>query len=53
MLLAKTYGHDIQLEAYKNSVDELINHLNSKHKTIKDKDKKDDLKILKTYVDKL
>jgi len=45
MLLAKTYGHDIQLEAYKNSVDELINHLNSKHKTIKDK--KDDLKILK------
>jgi hypothetical protein len=37
MLLAKTYGHDIQLEAYKNSVDELINHLNSKHKTIKDK----------------
>jgi hypothetical protein len=60
MLLAKTYNHDIQLEAYKNSVDELINHLNIKCKTIKDKDKKDDLKILlsntkilKTYVDKL
>ena len=62
MLLAKTYGHDIQLKAYKNSVDELIIHLNNKHKTLKDKDKdkKDDIKILlnnakilKTYVDKL
>jgi hypothetical protein len=60
MLLAKTYGHDIQLKAYKNSLDELISHLNTKSKTIKDKDKKDDLKILlsnakilKTYVDKL
>ena len=60
MLLTKTYGHDIQIKAYKNSVDELINHLNSKYKTIKDKDKKDDIKILlsnttilKTYVDKL
>ena len=46
MLLAKTYGHDIQLKAYKNSVDELIIHLNNKHKTLKDKDKKDDIKIL-------
>jgi hypothetical protein len=60
MLLAKTYGYDIQLKAYKNSLDELISHLNTKCKTIKDKDKKDDLKILlsnakilKTYVDKL
>ena len=44
MLLAKKYNYDIQLKAYKNSVDELISHLNTKCKTIKDKDKKDDLK---------
>ena len=56
----KTYENDIQLKDYKNSVDELISHLNNKHKTLKDKDKKDDIKILlnnakilKTYVDKL
>ena len=60
MLLAKSYGHDIQINAYKNSIDELINHLNTKHKKIRDKDKKDDIKIilnntkiLKLYVDKL
>jgi hypothetical protein len=60
MILAKKYNYNIQLQAYKNSLDELIIHLNSKSKTIKDKDKKDDLKILlsnakilKTYVDKL
>ena len=60
MLLAKSYGHDIQIKAYKNSVDELINHLGNKYKTIRDKDKKDDIKILlnntkilKSYVDRL
>ena len=60
MLLAKSYGHDIQINAYKNSIDELINHLNTKHKKIRDKYKKDDIKIilnntkiLKLYVDKL
>ena len=60
MLLAKKHGNDIQLNAYKNSVDELITHLNSKHKTLKDKDKKNDIKIilnntkiLKSYVDKI
>ena len=43
---------DVGINIYlKNSVDELINHLNTKHKTLKDK--KDDIKILKTYVDKL
>ena len=60
MILAKSHGNDLQINAYKNSVDELINHLNTKHKTIRDKDKKDDIKILlnntkilKSYVDKL
>jgi hypothetical protein len=59
MLLAKSYGHQIQIDAYKNSVNELISHLQSKKKSLKDADRKKDIqilldnsKILKSHVDR-
>jgi|LauGreDrversion4_2_1035121.scaffolds.fasta_scaffold11801_9 hypothetical protein len=58
MLLAKNHGHKLQLDAYKNSVNELINHLTQKNKSTVDVDNKNDLKILlknakilKKYID--
>ena len=60
MLLAKAHGYNIQITAYKNSIDELEIHLANKLKTIKDKDRKTDIKILldntkilKSFADKL
>jgi len=60
MLLAKNHGNSIQIDAYKNSIKELINHLHHKKKSIVDKDNKKDLqilfdnaKILKSHVDKM
>jgi hypothetical protein len=46
MLLAKSHGHQLQIDAYKNSVNELINHLTQKTKSTVDIDNKNDLKIL-------
>lgn len=58
--MQKHNGHNIQITAYKNSIDELEIHLANKWKTIKDKDRKTDIKILldntkilKSFADKL
>jgi hypothetical protein len=60
MLLAKNHGHQIQIDAYKHSLNELISHLNNKKKSLKDIDSKKDIqilldnaKILKSNVDKI
>lgn len=59
MILAKSDGHKIQIDAYKNSINELISHLQSKKKSLKDVDRKKDIqilldnsKILKSHVDR-
>jgi hypothetical protein len=46
MLLAKKYGYQTQIDAYNESLNELISHLNNKKKSLKDTDSKKDIQIL-------
>jgi len=46
MILAKAHGYDEKIRNYKWSIECLIDHLETKHKKMRDKDKKDDLYIM-------
>jgi hypothetical protein len=51
MVLAKEYGMDDKLIAYKIELQRLHKHLCQKIDKVHDEDKKDDLKIMKTNVE--
>ncbi len=46
MILAKSNGYEEKIRNYKFSIECLIDHIETKHKKMRDKDKKDDLYIM-------